>query len=87
MRTFNVRVHAPFSSVAAIMCVTFGFQNLDTVAPVILPNLTRRICCSKRQRGAYTGNKQYKIDIAEHGPQHLIGKLILSENDFGLLQK
>lgn len=82
MRTFNVRVHAPFSSVAAIMCVTFGFQDLDTVAPVILPNLTRRICCNKRKTGVYMGNKLYKIDKAEHGPEHLIGKLILRVNNF-----
>lgn len=44
MRTFNVLVHAPFVSVAAITCVTFCFQNLVTGTPIMLPNSTRRHC-------------------------------------------
>lgn len=47
IRTFSVLVHAPCASVAAITCVTFGFQNLVTVAPNMLANLTTRICIGK----------------------------------------
>lgn len=59
IRTFNVRVDAPSSSVATITWVIFGFQNLDTVAPLILPKLTRRVCTMGKKDGR-RGGKQLR---------------------------
>lgn len=42
IRTFNVLVQAPSASVAAITWVTSGLQNLDTRAPILFPNWTKR---------------------------------------------
>lgn len=47
MRNMKVLLHAPSAFVAAITCVTFGFQNLDTVAPHMVANLTSKYCIHK----------------------------------------
>lgn len=63
MRTFRVLLHAPFESVAAITCVTFGFQNLNTVAPQIVANLTTKHCQKSKKEISCLNRQHLSVHI------------------------